>query len=90
MAFLEFVHGEYLGGHGDMLFLAFGIGEAQVDELDLLLLDHLQYIICRHGHAKISFGVWLESSERGLEARKMGSKQQYPCHPGHIEHGIVP
>ena len=35
---------ELLGRHGDVLFLAAGIGEAKVDELDLLVLDHFQYV----------------------------------------------
>ena len=39
---LELVRRELLGRHGDVLLLAAGIGEAEVDELDLLVLDHLE------------------------------------------------
>ena len=31
-------------GHRDVLLLAAGIGEAKVDELDLLVLDHLEHV----------------------------------------------
>ena len=33
-----------LRGHGDVLLLAAGIGEAEVDELDLLVLEHLENV----------------------------------------------
>jgi hypothetical protein len=38
----ELVIGELLAGHRNVLFLAAGIGEAEVDELDVLLLEHLE------------------------------------------------
>jgi len=28
-----------VGGHGDVLFLAPGVGEAKIDELDVVVLD---------------------------------------------------
>src|SRR4030067_569342 len=40
------VHGA--GRHGDVLFLAFGVGETKVDKLDLLVFDHLDYIGAGH------------------------------------------
>ena len=33
-----------LGRHGDVLLLAAGVGEAKVDELDLLVLDQLEHV----------------------------------------------
>ncbi|MNC88925.1 hypothetical protein D3C83_47990 [compost metagenome] len=54
MAFLELVLGEVLDRHLDVLFLAAGVGEAEVDELDFLVLRHLQDVISRHGHLQIS------------------------------------
>jgi hypothetical protein len=50
VAGLELVLGEVLDGDGDVLFLAAGIGEPEVDELHLLVLDQLQYVIGRHRH----------------------------------------
>jgi hypothetical protein len=37
-----------------VLLLAAGVGKAEVDELDLLVLGHLQYFICRHRHLPVS------------------------------------
>src|SRR3972149_11154654 len=37
-----------------------------------------------------SFRVWLESLEAGTKPENWGIKQQYPCHPAHIGHVIVP
>jgi hypothetical protein len=42
MPALELVIRELLARHGDVLLLAAGIGEAKVDELDVLLLEHLE------------------------------------------------
>ena len=44
---VELVLGELLGRHGDVLLLAARVGEAEVDELHLLVLDHFQYVGCR-------------------------------------------
>ena len=44
MAIFELILRELLRRDLDMLFLAARIGEAKVDELDLLVLDHFQYI----------------------------------------------
>jgi hypothetical protein len=44
MTGLELVHREHFGRHRDVLFLAAGIGKAKVDELDLLLFEHLQHV----------------------------------------------
>ena len=41
---LELVVVERLGRHRDVLLLAAGVGEAEVDELDLLVLDHLEHV----------------------------------------------
>ncbi|MDT4817616.1 hypothetical protein FQZ97_506950 [compost metagenome] len=40
----EFVFIEVRHGHGHVLLFAAGVGEAQVDELDLVFLDELEYI----------------------------------------------
>ena len=56
MSTLKFVHGERLDRHGYVLLLAAGVGEAQVDEFDLLLFDHFHDIIGRHCHFAISSG----------------------------------
>jgi hypothetical protein len=32
-----------------VLFLAAGVGEAEVDETDFLLFDHLDYVLGGHG-----------------------------------------
>jgi len=44
MAVVEFVLGEYLRRHLDVLFLTARIREAQVDELDFLILNCLEHI----------------------------------------------
>ena len=49
VALLELVLVEVLHRHGDVLLLAARVGEAEVDELDLLVLDELQYVIGRRG-----------------------------------------
>ena len=49
LAVFEGVFGELMGGHGDVLFLAAGIGQAVVDELDVVVLDHLQNV-CGRSH----------------------------------------
>ena len=52
---LELVVVELLRRHRDVLLLAAGVGEAEVDELDLLVLDHFQYV-GGSGHALVSWG----------------------------------
>ena len=59
MSALELVHGERLDRHGDVLLLAAGVGEAQVHELDLLVLDQFHDVIGRHCHCRISSGFGL-------------------------------
>ena len=40
---------EGLDRHADVLFFATGVGEAEVNKFDLLLLDQLQYVVgCLH------------------------------------------
>ena len=51
VAGLELVGIEVLGGHRDVLLLAAGVGETEVDELDLGLLDHLEDGGASGGHA---------------------------------------
>ena len=63
MARLELVGVERLDGHGDVLLLAARVGEAEVDELDFLVLDHFQHVGCG-GHAKVSW----DSGGRGVDA----------------------
>ncbi len=53
MTRLELVGVERLGGHGDVLLLAARVGEAEVDELDFLVLDQLQHVGCG-GHLQKS------------------------------------
>jgi len=50
MAVLEPVLGHEAGRNRNVLLLATGIGKAQVDELDFLVLDSLDHI--GHGHAE--------------------------------------
>jgi hypothetical protein len=45
VAFRELVCVEGTDGHADVLFLATGVGETEINELDLLLLDHLQNVL---------------------------------------------
>jgi hypothetical protein len=40
----ELVFVEVGDGHGDVLFLAAGVGEAEVDELDFVVLHHLHHV----------------------------------------------
>ena len=52
MPVVEFVLGEHLRWYLDVLFLAARVGEPQVDKLDLLVFDGLQYIgRCSSSHA---------------------------------------
>ena len=55
VAELELVLGEVLDRDGDVLLLAARIGEAEVDELHLLVLDKLQHVIGRHRHLRFSW-----------------------------------
>src|SRR6266550_4056148 len=55
VAELELVLGEVLDRDGDVLLLAARIGEAEVDEIHLLVLDKLQYVIGRHRHLRFSW-----------------------------------
>jgi hypothetical protein len=59
MPAFELVHLERLRRHGDVLLLAAGIGKAQVNELDLLLFDHLHDVSGSHCHLGISSGCGL-------------------------------
>jgi len=77
VAVLELFHGELPGGHLDVLLLALGVGEAKVDELDLLLLDHLQNIVRRQGHF---FLLTEERGRKSLGFEKAGASLQNPCH----------
>ncbi|MPN64806.1 hypothetical protein SDC9_212583 [bioreactor metagenome] len=45
MAALELVFVEMGNRHGDVLFLATGVGETEIDELDLVFLDHLDNVL---------------------------------------------
>jgi len=44
----EFVRAEGFDWHADVLFLAAGVGKAEVDEFDVLILDCLEYFFCSH------------------------------------------
>jgi hypothetical protein len=48
VAVFELVHAEGGNRHADVLFLAAGIGEAEVDELDFLLFHHLDNFLGGH------------------------------------------
>ena len=52
-----------LAGTRDVLFLAAGVGEAKVDELDLFVLDHLEDV-GTGGHA----GLLVVRGGRGIAA----------------------
>ena len=49
LSFVEVRH-----GHRHVLLLAAGVGEAEVDELDLVVLHHLHHVSDRLGHLQIS------------------------------------
>ena len=49
LAFFEHIVVDHGGRHGNVLLLAAGIGKTQVNELDVVFLDHLQYVFAR-GH----------------------------------------
>ena len=51
MAAVELVLRELLRRDLNVLFLAARVGEAKVDELDVLVLDHFQYVGGCDGHA---------------------------------------
>jgi hypothetical protein len=42
-----------LAREGHVVLLAEHVGEAQVDEFDLVVLDHLQHVFDRHGAAPL-------------------------------------
>jgi hypothetical protein len=48
MAVFELVHAEGGDRHANVLFLAARIGEAEVHELDFLVLDQLEYVLGGH------------------------------------------
>jgi hypothetical protein len=64
-----------------VLLLAAGVGEAEVDELDLLVLEHLQNI-GRCSHAGFSSGYVIEAG--GIEAGRRDFLRKYEkqklCH----------
>jgi hypothetical protein len=45
VAVLELVFVEGGDRHGDVLLLATGVGETEVDELDVVFLDHLDNVL---------------------------------------------
>src|SRR5436309_1436545 len=71
MAELELVGGESLRGHRDVLFLATSVCKAEVDELDLFLLHHLQHVVGR-GHARISWDLNTKNGTRVTALQNRG------------------
>jgi len=67
------------GGHLDVLLLALGVGEAKVDELDLLLLDHLENIVRRQGHF---FLLTEEGGRNPLGLKRRGLSAESMPRPG--------
>jgi hypothetical protein len=49
VAVFELFHAEVGDRHANVLFLAAGVGEAEVDKTDFLLFDHLDYVLGGHG-----------------------------------------
>ena len=45
MAVFELVFAEGGNRHGDVLFLAPGIGKAEIDELGVVFLDHFHHVL---------------------------------------------
>jgi hypothetical protein len=45
VAVFELVFVEGGNRHGDVLFLATGIGETEIDELGVVFLDHLHHVL---------------------------------------------
>src|SRR5260221_2552683 len=68
---LEFVLVEVLHRNRHVLLLAARIGEAKVDELDLLVFNELQDVIRRHRHRGLSSLGWCRWCRRAGE--------QFPC-----------
>ncbi|EAT07975.1 hypothetical protein SKA58_08424 [Sphingomonas sp. SKA58] len=51
----QFILAKHARHHGQVLPLALGIGEADIDPFDLLFLDHLQDVFWRVGHMRLPF-----------------------------------
>jgi hypothetical protein len=58
VAFAEFVFVEMRNGHSDVLFFSAGVGEAEVDKLDFVLLHHLHHVCDGLGCHQVSPG-WM-------------------------------
>ena len=85
MPVVEFFHGELFGRNGNMLFLAAGVGETQINELHLLVLDLLQYVCWGHSHLFL-----LNKRLKTMDFGKRRVIQQKTCHPAKYEQSIVP
>ncbi len=70
----EFVLAERRNRHGDVLLLASGVGETEVDEFDFVVLHHLHHVCDGLGHQLLlCLEGWVEKVIRG-------SGMQFPCH----------
>src|SRR5204863_4723983 len=74
MSIVELILREHLRRHLDVLLLAACVGEPEVDELDLLVLEHLQYI-GRGSHAFVSCGT---SQCIGIRRKKPKVSEEAP------------
>src|SRR3954452_20109566 len=80
MAAGELVLAEGRDRHGDVLLLAAGVGEAEVDELDFALLHHVHHVGDGLGHQSISqaaCSVWWARESDGARAGAPKSRTEF-------------
>jgi hypothetical protein len=69
VAGFEFVFVEVRDGNGHVLFLAAGIGKAQINELDFVVLQHLNYICGGPCHSYLLIEKGVSTTPTGVRQR---------------------
>jgi hypothetical protein len=69
----ELVFVEVGDRHGHVLFLAAGVGEAEVDELDFVVLHHLHHVCDGLGCHQFLLGIGWLLREFGVDSGNAGS-----------------
>jgi hypothetical protein len=68
-----------MGGHGDVLFFAFGISETKVDKFDLIFFDEGEYLCGLHVG---SSGNEYKKAARNQARRQLNLQVQVLCQNG--------
>lgn len=89
MAVLEPLLGDDAGGNGHVLFLALGVGKAQVNELGFVVLDHFQNVGDRHGSALLRINRNHPTDERRPTPCRNRATLRMPARHCATRHGLA-